>query len=364
MDSRRKGIALYLFSLFFVFSFLFSASGNGSQDNQGSSEILIMPQGIKGDIDTNGRVDIFDLLAILKTLGGAEEPTAESDVNYNGETDIFDLLELLKVLAGGAVTPGDTTVVQGITMVSIPAGSFQMGSDTGFPDERPVHTVILDAFQMSKYEITQAQYQGVIGTNPSFFTGDNNRPVEQVSWYAAVAFCNKLSALAGLDSCYTRVDIPDEGGDEEAGGEEEELWECDFSKNGFRLPTEAEWEYACRAGTVTEYYTGDEESALEIAGWYEENSGGATYPSGQKEPNAWGLYDMSGNVWEWCHDWCEAGYYSESPASNPRGPETGITSIRRGGSWFTNELSCRSSNRGNAPPDCKSPTIGFRVVRR
>ncbi|MFC1614881.1 SUMF1/EgtB/PvdO family nonheme iron enzyme, partial [Gemmatimonadota bacterium] len=183
------------------------------------------------------------------------------------------------VLQGGQITPivptpGDTTVVSGITMVSIPGGTIQMGTeDTDYSwleHSRPVHSVILSAFQMAQTEITQAQYESVIGSNPSYWTGDDARPVEQVSWYDAVTFCNKLSEAAGLEPCY---DLSTR--------------ECDYTKNGFRLPTEAEWEYACRAGTTTKYYTGDSESVLDRAGWYRSNSGSITHAAGGKEANAY-----------------------------------------------------------------------------
>lgn len=230
-----------------------------------------------------------------------------------------------------------------VKMVSIFAGTFSMGQ-SGIAE--PVHTVTLSAFEMSVYEITQGQYKSVIGTNPSYFTGDDNLPVEQVSWWDAIKFCNALSVKAGFEKCYN-----------------ESTGDCDFTKNGFRLPTEAEWEYACRAGSMTTYNLGDAESDLARAGWYSGNSESKTHPVGQKTPNAWGLYDMHGNVWEWCQDWYN--YYASGSATNPTGAYNGTARVGRGGGWYASALSLyRSVDRDSCSPDYKGWGQGFRVVRR
>jgi len=236
-----------------------------------------------------------------------------------------------------------------IDMVSIPSGSFRMGDiqGSGDDDERPVHEVRISAFEMSAYEITQGQYEAVIGENPATGCGVTYDYPVNVNWYDAVKFCNKLSELCGLEKCY----------DEVSG-------KCDFGRNGFRLPTEAEWEYACRAGTETKYYTGNSESDLSRAGWYWDNSGGHTHPVGLKEPNAWGLYDMHGNVWEWCNDWYSWGYYSVSPSSDPTGPPSGFARVVRGGSWSRYARNFRSALRRGVTPSDTIYDLGFRVVRR
>ena len=203
----------------------------------------------------------------------------------------------------------------GIKMVEIPAGNFGMGCDMD----------------------------------------NDNLPVEKASWFEAIIFCNKLSALEGLDSCYMTTDQEDYFGQNHR--------ECDLSKNGFRLPTEAEWEYACRAGTTTNYYTGDNESDLDHAGWYRKNCDHRTHPVAQKKPNAWGLYDMHGNVWEWCNDWYYQNY-NNSSSNNPTGPESGHDHVLRGGSWPDNAGYCRSANRCMIRPSYKNFGIGFRVVYR
>ena len=246
--------------------------------------------------------------------------------------------------------PGTKHETLGITLASIPGGTFRMGVAGGGYFE---HTVTLDGFKMSATEITQGQYKSVMGENPSDFIG-NNLPVETVSWYDAVKFCNRLSDKAGLERCYS-----------------ESTFECDFSRSGFRLPTEAEWEYACRAGTETMFYTGNNISSddttstdLDRAGWYYGNSNKQTHPAGQKEPNAFGLYDMHGNVWEWCNDWYNRGYYTNSPIKNPCGPSPSSARVLRGGSWFYNASYCHSAFRNRTPPSNTSYNLGFRVVRR
>jgi formylglycine-generating enzyme required for sulfatase activity len=245
----------------------------------------------------------------------------------------------------------------------IPAGTFRMGNITdhsdGLPDAKPVHEVMITRpFLMSRTEVTQEHYEVVMGNNPSYFSGAD-MPVEQVSWYEAVAFCNALSLQEGLDPCYSG------NGDSTT---------CDFTANGYRLPTEAEREYACRGGMETDFYTGGMtnsrctvlDPALDMAGWYCGNSNFSTHPVGLKEPNSFGLYDMHGNVYEWCWDWYSSNYYGSSPGVDPRGPGGGgllVHRVARGGAFAGWPYSCRSSYRYNSSPEIKYSSIGFRVVR-
>ena len=234
-----------------------------------------------------------------------------------------------------------------ITLAHIPSGSFQMGSTNGDGDEKPVRTVSVSGFHMSATEITQAQYRAIIGNNPSFQKLDDNCPVEKVTWNDAITFCNKLSDKVGLEPCYNLS-----------------TGTCDFNKNGFRLPTEAEWEYACRANMGTEYNTGDGESALNRAGWYAGNSAEKTHPIGQKTANSLGLYDMHGNVWEWCNDWYSKKSYEIAGISNPAGVDSGKTRIVRGGGYLDWPKDCRSAKRREYNPDRNYSDIGFRIIRR
>ena len=245
-------------------------------------------------------------------------------------------------------------------MLLIPAGSYRRGNITDHPTgdvgEKPVREVtITRPFLMGRTPVTQQQYERVTGDNPSGFRGPD-LPVEQVTWYEAVEFCNELSRQEGLQPCYS--------------GSGETIV-CDFTANGYRLPTEAEWEYACRAGTETDFYTGNLthpassplDPALDRAGWYAGNIGRTTHAVGAKEPNAFGLYDMHGNVWEWCWDWSDGDYYTTGPAEDPRGPQTGHMRILRGGSWYHPARQCRSAYRTRGRPDTRVNTSGFRIVR-
>jgi formylglycine-generating enzyme len=242
-------------------------------------------------------------------------------------------------------------VIEGITMLPVPAGTFEMGSNKGENREKPVHTVTLDSFLMGKTEITQGQYKAITGKNPSNYFGDDKLPVDRVSWYDAVKFCNLLSDKAGFIRCY-----------------DETTWVCDFSKNGFRLPTEAEWEYTCRAGTKTVYYSGNTVEDLAKAAWYGNieigNSDNIPHFVGMKAPNKWGFYDMHGSVWDWCNDWYDENYYKSSPGNNPKGPSTGKMKVMRGGSWVINPELLTSSYREPYVPDLNYLDIGFRIVRK
>ena len=216
-----------------------------------------------------------------------------------------------------------------IEFVNIPAGSFMMGGDA-YSDEQPIHRVNVKAFRMSKYPITQKQYLAVMEDNPSRFKGDENCPVDSVSWHQAVEFCQKLSQRTGQT---------------------------------VRLPSEAEWEYACRAGSTGEYCFGDDESKLGSYAWYDQNSEGKTHPVGKKSSNAWGLHDMHGNVWEWCEDiWHEN--YQGAPSDGTAWISGGYHDVKvtRGGSWYCDGINCRSAIRNGGFADDRDFGIGFRVV--
>jgi formylglycine-generating enzyme required for sulfatase activity len=191
--------------------------------------------------------------------------------------------------------------------------------------------------------VTQEQYQKVMGTNPSRWKGTAN-PVEQLRWSDAVKFCNKRSEIEGLQPCYDLKTL-----------------KANFEANGYRLPTEAEWEYACRAGTTTAYFFGDAPAKLGDYAWFDKNSGGHPRPVGQKQPNPWGLYDMAGNVWEWCNDWYKVDYYQESPRENPPGPDGGKNKVLRGGAWRFSADNCRSGYRYNESPGYSDVCFGYDI---
>jgi len=232
-------------------------------------------------------------------------------------------------------------------LVRIPAGSFQMGSTDGADTEKPVHTVRISSdFYIGKYEVTQGLYEQLIGSNPSQFSScGSDCPVEKVNWYDAVNLANALSEQEGLSACYTisgtTVTMP-----------------SGLKCEGYRLPTEAEWEYAAKAGGSLTYAGSND--AAEV-GWYEGNSGSGTHPVGQKKANAFGVYDMSGNVWEWTWDRYEA--YTSSESTDPMGPSGGFDRVLRGGGWNYNASSLRSTDRHGSFPGGNNVSGGFRLSR-
>ena len=211
----------------------------------------------------------------------------------------------------------------GIKLKLIPAGTFMMGSEYRYTDEIPLHEVrITKSFYLGVTEVTNAQWRRVMGGEPPSRWNDADRPVEQVSWLEAVKFCRKLS------------EMPEERS----------------ARRSYRLPTEAEWECACRAGTKTRWASGDVEKTLVDYAWFKTNSGGQTHAVGQKKPNLWGLHDMHGNVWEWCSDWYEP--YAA--------PDEGSARVYRGGSW--RDWDCRSAVRDGRAPSNRDRNLGFRLA--
>jgi formylglycine-generating enzyme required for sulfatase activity len=258
-------------------------------------------------------------------------------------------------------------------MVSLPGGSFMMGATDGQAEagagDTP-HQVTLSPFCISRCDITQGQYAALMGANPSYFGGEGSpgiglvaagvpgglddtyyserqrSPVEEVSWYDACEFCNRLSVRMGRQKVYA-IDGRSVS--------------ADFSADGFRLPTEAEWEYAARAGESFPFAGSTDPAAV---AWFEDNSQGTTHPVGTKAANAWGLYDMSGNVWQWCWDWFNP--YPAGPQTDPQGGPPAERKVIRGGSWYNPAAWCTVSRRFGFFPSYNQNdlNIGFRVVAR
>ncbi|MDD2716995.1 MAG: SUMF1/EgtB/PvdO family nonheme iron enzyme [Candidatus Wallbacteria bacterium] len=262
-----------------------------------------------------GTAGTTELTASYAENGVTLSKTLEVVYLDNSKTKVVDL--------GGGVN---------MEFVWIPSGSFTMGgpaSEGGESNERPTHEVnITKGFWLAKTEVTQAQWKQIMGNNPSYFTaGYPNCPVEQVSWTDCQSFITSLEV---------------------------------HGYGTFRLPTEAEWEYACRAGVATAYYWGA--AMNDSYCWYSTNSGSATHDVGGTTANAWGLYDMSGNVWEWCNDWYDPSYYTSSPTVDPSGPAVGTNSVVRGGSWDNDAWYARSSSRNYADPGSGSRAQGLRLL--
>ncbi len=249
-----------------------------------------------------------------------------------------------------------------MTLVALPVfvfvqgGTYTMGSSSGDSDELPLHSVALSSYYITKTEVTQGQYKAVMGTNPSNFSSvGDNAPVEKVTWYDCISYCNKLSIQQGKTPCYSI-----------SGNTNPSSWTsgtivCDFTAKGYRLATEAEWEYASIGGNKSAGNTYSGGITVDDVAWHTNNSGGTTHMVGTKIANELGINDMSGNVWEWCWDWYSS--YTSSTQTNPTGASSGSSRVLRGGSWNSYGSVCRSSNRNYGNPVNWYSELGFRLVQ-
>jgi formylglycine-generating enzyme required for sulfatase activity len=244
----------------------------------------------------------------------------------------------------------------GVEMVYLSGGDFMMGNDRGNPDEAPAHKVKLSAFLMDKFEVTQEMFKQAQLPNPSHWQENPRKPVERVRWRDAKRYCNERSLLEQLQPCYHEK-APD--------------WDCNYSASGYRLPTEAEWEYACRAGTAGSYDF-ERVDKLRQYSWFSEDSDQKTHVVGQKKPNGFGIYDLYGNVSEWCEDVYSPTYYKDSPLNDPLGPPSpgkDVKRVIRGGNWKSSAEQCRATARqgertGDTDACFSTDFCGFRCVRR
>ena len=258
--------------------------------------------------------------------------------------------------AGTSAEPSAVVTQSGVEMVALPGGEFLMGTGDGNPEEGPPHKVSVSPFLMDKFEVTHEQFAKVQLPDPSHWQENPKTPVERVRWRDAKAYCNERSRLEGLKPCY----------DEKTAD-----WDCDYSADGYRLPTEAEWEYAARAGSATPYDFGAPDKLRQYA-WYSENAERKTHGTGQKKPNALGVCDLYGNVSEWCEDVYSPTYYKVSPAADPTGPPSpgrDVKRVMRGGNWDAGADACRATYRrgertGNTDACFATDYCGFRCVRR
>jgi formylglycine-generating enzyme required for sulfatase activity len=255
-----------------------------------------------------------------------------------------------------SANPVAVVTKSGVEMIYLPGGQFMMGTTQGDADEGPVHAVTLGSFMMDTYPVTHDMFVKVQLPNPSHWQDNPKKPVERVRWRDAKGYCNERSRMEGLNPCYNEKTMD---------------WECDYSANGYRLPTEAEWEYACRAGTDGLYDFGPPEKLGQYA-WFADNADQKTHPVGQKKPNRWGLYDMYGNVSEWCEDVYSPDYYQHSAPADPPGPPSpgkDVKRVMRGGSWKATAAMCRATFRqgqrtGDTDACFFTDFCGFRCVRR
>ena len=292
-----------------------------------------------GDVNADGSVNVSDVTALVNQIIGSGSYSAQAcDVNGDGEVNVSDVTALVNLIINGGGESEDsnqTFTVNGVSfdMIAVEGGTFTMGATAeqasdAYSDEKPTHQVTLSSYYIGKTEVTQELWQAVMGSNPSGFSGAN-LPVEKVSWEDCQIFIAILNELTG---------------------------------KYFRLPTEAEWEYAARGGSKSQGYKYSGSNTVDDVAWYPSNSSSKTHPVATKAPNELGIYDMSGNVLEWCRDWYSSSYYSSSSQYNPTGPASGSRRVYRGGSWGSSARLCRVSYRDYNGPSYRFYNLGLRLA--
>ena len=326
----------------------------------------VWPQLISWETDYTGSKILFFEIGIREANGNliVAGDTNELQFNFNC---IYESLEEYTVTVYGYETINDELTLcdeasreftagvdpsTPLEMVLIQEDFFLMGDYNieGEDNELPVHNVRIFNYWVSTTEISMLEYSSVVGDNPSN-SGGPEYPAYHVSWVNAITYCNLKSEFCGFTPCYNL-----------------ETGECNYNADGYRLPTEAEWEYAARGGTSwvdSLRYSGcNETDLLTDFAWYAGNSGWFSHYVATRQPNQLEIYDMSGNTWEWCNDWFDEDYYSLCPVSYPKGPENGTEKVCRGGSYYYSEYQCRVAFRGYFEPTFESHNVGFRVVRK
>ena len=296
----------------------------------------VIPEVLRGDVNGDGKVNISDVTALINYLltgNAAAINLTNADANKDGYLNISDVTALINYLLSGT-WPAESFTVNGVTfkMIPVDGGTFAMGAydddALASSNEKPAHQVTLSAFSIGETEVTQALWYAVMGSNPSYFPSFDY-PVEAVSWEQCQEFITKLNQMTG------RI---------------------------FRLPTEAEWEFAARGGNKSKGYRYAGSNNIGTVAWYSSNSEGTTHPVATKAPNELGLYDMSGNVFEFCADWYSADYYSNSLETNPTGPAEGTRRVIRSGSWMDYLDASRTTSRYSSTPDYRTKCYGLRLA--
>jgi len=304
-------------------------------------------------------VSLYTFPDLSQLPGGVDLRVANKDELFDKVPQLVQSMQ--NFLASGNKPTSQSQTTLNNNFIRVEGGTFQMGNTNGLDPDKPVHTVALKSFNISKYEVTQKEWYEIMGTtirqqrdmvnksSPLYGEGDNY-PMYYVNWYEAVEYCNRRSIKEGLTPVYR--------------GSGNNIV-CDWNANGYRLPTEAEWEFAAKGGGkeyITTEYSGS--NSVGAVAWYDGNSNESTHPVGTKAANSLGIYDMSGNVNEWCWDW--HGNYTTGSQIDPRGPVSGTHRVLRGGGWFSSasgNRSVRSTARYGNPPSDRGDSFGFRLVR-
>ncbi len=329
---------------------------------------------------SSGMYQDVTMIEITSTLAGAEihytTDGSRPELNSNRYTSPFAISKSMTIRARAFkmdYNPSEVSchtfeIIMPLDMASmiyVPAGYYLMGSQNGFDDERPVHEVYVSAYYLSDRPVTQFEWQQLMGSNPSNtnYGIGSNYPINNVSWIDALKYCNKRSIQEGLTPCY--MINQEVNPDNWPSNYPYSVWysmECNWSADGYRLPTEAEREFAARGSNQSQSYNYAGSNNIEGVAWYFNNSNGTSHPVAMKNPNELGIFDMSGNVWEWCWD-TYVSYYSSDTQVNPTGPEANFYKVVRGGCWGNPEMSCRVSARDGYSLKTKEYFIGFRVAR-
>lgn len=373
MQSKRL-IVLIISLLLILFAFSCKKETTEPEDQQTVATPTFSPAGGTYTSTQNVALSCTTTGATIRYTTNSSEPTSSSTV-YSSPINVSSTTTIKAKAFKDGWTPSSTAsatyTISGGTpgeMVLVPGGTFTMGDTRGEGDsnELPTHSVTLNSFYIGKYEVTQAEYaqymQPSSNWTSNYGIGDNY-PAYCVSWYAIIKYCNLRSLAEGLTPCYTISGSTDPANWGAVPTSNNSTWNaalCNWSANGYRLPTEAEWEYAARGATKTPDYLYSGSDDINAVAWYSGNSGYTSHPVGTKAPNGLGLYDMSGNLYEWCWDWYSS--YSSSSQNNPTGPASGSYRVVRGGYWYDSAYYCRVAIRYSNGPNYGSIN-GFRLCR-
>ena len=381
MQSKRL-IVLIISLLLILFAFSCKKETTEPEDQQTVATPTFSPAGGTYTSTQNVALSCTTTGATIRYTTNSSEPTSSSTA-YSSPINVSSTTTIKAKGFRDGWTPSSTAsatyTISGGTpgeMVLVPGGTFTMGRTTGSgsSNELPTHSVSLNSFYIGKYEITQAEYSQYMQPSSSWTSNYGigyNNPAYYVSWYAILKYCNLRSMAEGLTPVYSISGSTNPANWGSVPTSDNSTWNaaiCNWNANGYRLPTEAEWEYAARGATNTPDYLYSGSDDIDAVAWYSGNSGYTSHPVGSKPvgskaPNGLGLYDMSGNLWEWCWDWYSSSYYSSSPSWFPTGPASGSGRVLRGGYWNISAYYCRVAFRYYYYPSSSGVSIGFRLCR-